>query len=1043
VRPIVFFVVCFCLSATGQLEMLPADEFPQPTNSEQDRSVQPMPPAEAAATFQVPSGVQTTLFAAEPEVQNPIAMSWDARGRLWIAENYTYAERSQRFDLTLRDRVIILEDENGDGIADRRQVFTDDVQILTGIEVGHGGVWLMCPPRLLWIPDDDLDGVPDGPARVVLDGFDIAEDNYHNFANGLKWGPDGWLYGRCGGSCPGRVGSPGTPADQRVPLEGGIWRYDVHRNHFEVLVHGTTNPWGHDWDQWGECFFVNTVNGHLWHLIPGAHCDRPFTLDPNPWVFQLLDMHADHWHFDRDGQWFESRDGAANDYGGGHAHIGAVIYQADNWPAEYRNRLLTWNMHGRRANQEILQRSGSGYVATHAEDCLLAEDPFFRGIDLSVGPDGAVYGIDWSDTGECHEHTGVHRTSGRVYRFHYGQPPRKNRVDLVELSSIQLADLHSHSNEWFVRQSRLILAGRARSNWLQEGTGREESSEIAPLDEAVHRLEANLQGTDAHLAYQSLMTLHAMGRELESTLERLLDHSNEHLRVWAVRLLLDEHPIDDIFGRNPWCRPLSDSCLQRLVDLAYRDPSGLVRLSLASGLQRLPLESRVPLAGALMSRAEDANDHNLPLIVWYGLMPVAEAMPEQAARLAIESTWPKTQRFLARRVASLIEQDQAAVDLLVASCISAPEETRWNLLSGIADGLQGFPRAPEPANWQALVEAVNHPVQIARDQRLPDLRLLVGELSIVFGDGRAMQEIASLVADEQADISLRRSALETLVATDSPGLESLYGSLLKDARLNAIAAKGLARSSDDRVAEMLIENYYRIRSPQRPSIIALLSTRVGFAHQLLDAVSGGRIPLKHLSAYDVRQMMALGDQGVVEKAVEVWGDIRQSDEEKRAKIVQLKGLLAESNDESGEPSRGRQLFQQRCALCHRLFGSGNAIGPDLTGANRSNWDYLLDNIVDPSGVVSKDYRMSLIQLADGRLLSGLILTRTPQTVELQTQTDRLTLPVEDIEEIRLTTLSPMPDGLLDDLSDQQLRDLFAYLRHPTQVPLPDEKSSVP
>ncbi|MCA9205138.1 MAG: dehydrogenase, partial [Planctomycetales bacterium] len=264
--------------ATGLLPFVAyAEEFPAIYNSEADREAQPMPAEEAAGRMQVPPGFHVGTFASEPDVQNPIAMTWDARGRLWIAENYTYAERSQRFDLTLRDRVIILADNDGDGTSDRRTVFTDQVQMLTGLEVGRGGVWLMCPPQLLFIPDADHDDVPDGPAQVVLDGFEVAKDNYHNFANGLRWGPDGWLYGRCGGSCPGRVGRPGTPDEHRVALEGGIWRVHPVTSHFEVLTHGTTNPWGHDWNQWGECFFINTVNGHLWHLIPGAHLDRPFT----------------------------------------------------------------------------------------------------------------------------------------------------------------------------------------------------------------------------------------------------------------------------------------------------------------------------------------------------------------------------------------------------------------------------------------------------------------------------------------------------------------------------------------------------------------------------------------------------------------------------------------------------------------------------------------------------------------------------------------------------------------------------------------------
>ncbi len=176
---------------------------------------------EAAATMKLPDGFAATVFADEPDIQNPIATAWDARGRLWIAENYTYAEREQRFQLDLRDRVVILDNSQGEKFKSRT-VFTDNVQMLTGIEVGHDGVWLMCPPKLIFIPDRDHDDVPDNDGEVVLDGFTVAQQNYHNFANGLRFGPDGWLYGRCGGSCPGRIGPPGAPDHQRLALEGGI-----------------------------------------------------------------------------------------------------------------------------------------------------------------------------------------------------------------------------------------------------------------------------------------------------------------------------------------------------------------------------------------------------------------------------------------------------------------------------------------------------------------------------------------------------------------------------------------------------------------------------------------------------------------------------------------------------------------------------------------------------------------------------------------------------------------------------------------------------
>src|SRR6185436_8030987 len=187
---------------------LSASEFPLPYNTEPDQSG-PMSATEAAAKMKLPAGFKATVFAAEPDVQNPIAMAWDARGRLWIAENYTYAEGGKKFDLNLRDRILIFEDKDGDGKFDTRKVFTDELQMLTSIEVGYGGVWVMSPPRLLFISDRDRDDKPDGAPEVVLDGLTGSPDMHHTFANGLRFGPDGWLYGRCGASSTGEMGVPG------------------------------------------------------------------------------------------------------------------------------------------------------------------------------------------------------------------------------------------------------------------------------------------------------------------------------------------------------------------------------------------------------------------------------------------------------------------------------------------------------------------------------------------------------------------------------------------------------------------------------------------------------------------------------------------------------------------------------------------------------------------------------------------------------------------------------------------------------------------
>jgi putative membrane-bound dehydrogenase-like protein len=1005
-----------------------AEGFPAPFNSEKDAAARPVPAAEAAATMDVPAGFRVGVFAAEPDVQNPIAMAWDPRGRLWIAENHTYAERPIKMDTRLRDRVLIFADRDGDGTADERKVFLDDLQQLTSVEVGLGGVWLLCPPRLLFVPDQNGDDIPDGPAKVMLDGFDVATENYHNFANGLRFGPDGWLYGRCGGSCPGSVGPPGTSAEQRVRLEGGIWRYSPRSGRFEVLCHGTTNPWGHDWNAFGDGFFINTVNGHLWQIIPGAHHPRHGTLDPNPHVYELIDMHADHWHFDTGNGWQKSRDGAANDLGGGHAHSGMMIYLGDDWPEDYRGHLFTWNFHGRRANQELLEREGSGYIGRHGRDMLLSRDPFFRGMELAYGPDGAVLAIDWSDTGECHEATGVHRTSGRIVRIAHGsdtkRPPQDLAArDLASLSCVALTELVTHKNEWYPRQARIILADRA---------ARGSASDLPQAHEALRRLAAS---TDPVVACRAVLTLHASGGCDQTFLRGLLAHPDEHLRAWGVRLLGDDWPIDGVIGpatispeSSARVEAACDAVAADLHKLAMNDPSGLVRLAVASTLQRMPVDRRADLAAALMTRGEDADDHNLPLLVWYGMIPVVETDPRRAADVAVATRWPKTQRLIARRLASLIERHPEGMERLVAAIADTRDENvQQNLLAGIANGLSGWRRAPKPAGWDALATRLS--------QGDATRASVVRDLSAVFGDGRAIDEIRRLVLDDKADAGLRLSALETLVRQGGDSVRGICLGLLGDRRFNMLAAEGLSRSDDAEVAQSLVAAYGRFTSPARPKLIGILASRRTFAASLLDAVANGQIPRDAITAYDLRQIRSLGDPALDARIERDWGGVAEATADKRRRIDSLKESLGPAVLAVADASRGRAIYDQSCGRCHKLFGAGESIGPDLTGGNRTNIDYLLENIVDPSGVVNRDYRMSIVALSDGRVLNGLVTARDDRTLTLVTPTDRHVIPAEDIDDVTVTQQSPMPEGMLDQLSPDAIRDLIGYLMQPAQVPL--------
>jgi putative membrane-bound dehydrogenase-like protein len=978
----------------------------------------PMAAAKAAAEFRAPEGFHVTVFAAEPDVQNPIAMAWDPRGRLWVAENHTYSDQSQKFDLRQHDRVLIFEDKDADGRFDRRTVFTEDVQMLASVELGFGGVWLLCPPRLLYLPDRDGDDLPDGPAQVVLDGFTVPSENYHTFANGLRWGPDGWLYGRCGASSPGQVGPPGTPDALRVPVRGGIWRYNTRHKRFEALAHGTTNPWGHDWNALGELFFINTVNGHLWHMIPGAHFVRPHTIDPNARAYAQIEQHADHWHFDHSKELVLGAPGAGDGVlGGGHAHSGVTIYLGDQWPAEYHGALLTLNFHGRRVNVEKLERSGSGYIGHHQPDILFAPDPWFRGIDLSYGPDGGVFILDWSDIGECHERDGVHRASGRIYKVTYGTPGRSRSGDLSRLNDDELIALHRHPSEWFVRQARLVLAGRAASG--------------EPLAKARNLLrDLFARESDPVRKLRALWSLHVTGGTDEAFLRSLLDHEHESIRAWAIRLLTDTLPLDSVFSQRIGTNVNLEPDLQLgFQAMARDDPSGLVRLVLASTLGRLPVKDRAGLARALLSHVEDASDHNLPALIWTGLIPLAETDPAALAALAAECRLGEVVCLIARRLGEDVESRPEPLDFLLAAGATRPQDVRSQIVAGLTDALAGYRKAKKPPAWDTFQTSCG---AIAD----PMLQAQVRALNVVFGDGRALEEVRRLALDEKAELDARRAALRTLIENRPSDLRRICERLARVRFLNATAVRGLALFNDPAIGRTLAQNYRSFHPSDRPAVLDTLVSRRAYARSLLEQIGAGKIPRSDLTPFHARQILSSGDADLARQLSEVWGELRASTAERRQRMRELKERLDPSTLARADRSHGRAIYDRVCGSCHKLYGNGGDIGPDLTGSGRDNLDYLLENIVDPSASVSADFRMVVVAMNDGRVLNGLVKRQTERTLTLQTQTEATVLDRSEIEGLRPSPASLMPDGLLDTLSATEIRDLIAYLSQHAQVPLP-------
>jgi putative membrane-bound dehydrogenase-like protein len=955
-----------------------------------------------------PEGFRVTLFAGEPDIVQPIAFTFDDRGRLWVVECITYPKWVQPGEKG-KDRVVILEDTTGDGVHDKKTVVLDDGVNLSGIELGFGGMYLCSTPNLVFVP---LDGdTPAGPPELLLDGWNL-KDAKHNVFNSLAWGPDGWLYGCNGIQTKSWVGKPGTPQTDRVYLDCGVWRFHPTRKVFEVVAHGTTNPWGVDWDDYGQMFITNCVIDHLWHVVPGGHYRRMYGQDPNPYTFGLMGPASDHKHWGG-GHWTSARadqkTGAVqkehDDAGGGHAHSGCMVYLGENFPAEYRNSVFMCNIHGNRVNRDTLQRIGSGYVAQHAPDFLHAHDPWFRGICVKQGPEGAVYVSDWCDTGECHNYDVADTTNGRIYRVTFGTP-KPFRGDVSKLSDAELVKLHLSKNEWLVRKARRVMQERAVAGKLSGET-------VAQLRDIV------FGHSDVTRQLRGLWTLHALGSLKPNDYTALFSNDNEYLRAGAVWLSAE--------------KPAPNYPIQSLSALAQTEPSPFVRLYIAAAMQRLPGSISLTLAEPLMSRQDDNADPNLPTMYWYGIVATFLTNPADVADLLPKLRVHRVRENIARSVLIRPGADSAnelgrIVKTLVAS---GDDRLRLDILRGIHEALSDRREMAPPAGWTDT-----YPKLVASQSA--EVRDLTERLALLFGDKRALETVRGRLSDPKAPAEARRAALERLVTRKTPGLAPVLRELLADPAVRGAALRGLAAYPDDCTPAVILMHYGSFTADEKSDAVQTLASRPAFAAALLDAIEQGTIPKKDVTAFTARQIQALNDKAISDKLVTVWGTVKPASQTRAAQTAKLKSLLTADTLKAANLSNGRAIYAKSCAACHKLFDDGGDVGPELTGSQRANLDYILENVLDPNAVVPFDYRMTAFYLVDGRVVTGQIRKETPQAVTVRTANEEVLILVEDIESRKPTPNSVMPEGLLDALSDEDIRDLIAYLASPKQVPLKED-----
>ncbi len=680
-----------------------------------------------------------------------------------------------------------------------------------------------------------------------------------------------------------------------------------------------------------------------------------------------------------------------------------MVYLGDNWPARYRNTVFMHNIHGRRINNDILRRAGSGYTASHGADVLRSRDPWYMGVTLQYGPDGAVYSSDWSDTGECHSVKNTRRETGRIYKIAYGKPDTR-AVDLSKLSDQQLVKLQLHANDWHVRHARRLLHERTAAG-----------KDMAAVRRQLFRMFA--EHAEVPRKLRALWALQVTGGLDDKFLLQQLSHDSEYVRTWAIQLLFEDE----------WPPPAL--ALRRFQEMAASDASPFVRRHLASALQLMPLKQRWTIAAALAAQAEDATDANLPLMIWYGIEPLVHDDLDRFAALSTASKIPLVRRHIARRVASLIDATAglAAVTQLLSR--TRDDDIRLDLLTGVLEGFEGRRSFRMPKAWPATYTALQ------RSSREP-VRDAALQLALVFDDPTALAALRGQAADAKASAVARNRAVGALVAKKPTNLAPLLLELIPDAAVQSAALRGLAEYDHPGTVDKILAAYDSLGPSPRQDALQTLASRPAWAMALLDAVEAKRVPRTDLTAYTARQLTNLKDEKLTARVQALWGELRATPADKARQIASYKRRLTPEAMKQADRSAGRGVFHKHCANCHKLFDAGGAVGPEITGAQRMNLDYLLENLIDPSAAVSRDFRMQIIETSGGRVITGLLVAESDTALTIQTINEKIVLPLDEIENRGVSPLSIMPEQMLDKLSFEQVRDLISYLSSPGQVPLP-------
>ena len=952
-------------------------------------------PQQAIAAMTLPTGFSAEVVACEPDLLNPIAMTFDERGRLWVTESFEYPRRDAGPG---RDRIKILEDTNGDGSYDLVKVFAEGLNIPSGIAVGHGGVWVANSPDLLFMQDTDGDDRAD-KIEVVVTGF--GRDDTHELPNSLTWGPDGYLYGLNGVFNYSTIVQDGRTHQ----FTCAMFRVDPKTRQFEVFAEGTSNPWGIAFDDQGEAFVSACVIDHLWHITEsGYYLRQAGAYPPHAWI---IDSIVDHKHFKA-------------------AYCGIHFFDSPAYPESYRKKLYMGNIHGGSINVDEVSRHGSTYRGSGNDDVLRANDVWFMPVAQKTGPDGCLYVLDWYDRYHCYQDAnrdpaGIDRLKGRLYRIRYNDTPRVPPFDFSKQADLELVERLGDANVYVRDIVQRLLAERLLAGKLSEPAKRK-------LIELVTGTTAN---PDARR--HAMWTL-VSGRGLTVPVwTELCRHTDPVVQAFAVRAAGNYATL----SRDPelakqWQGALREE-LPRLVHLPLA-PTAQVNTIIAAR----KVLGHDGLDGMLQVAKQNSMDDGLfPRVLWQNLLAVMNDHPESSHSLVsnpLFASQPMIADLAPRLAEILLSSEGLTRSLELAANLGATEAGalgRQRILQAIERRVLNGEISPETI--QAAFQAES--VDVNALQGSPEFdRLLVSA-----GTGVDVQKLAAALRDKSLAMDQRRATFSTLafVARDPQKRDALQATLQlaeevfqngQEIELTNHVIDQLIRLADPAVAGLLVKAAVQVAPATRARIIDALTSRPESAKALFSVLGTGPLGLTRdmINETQVQRLLLMGDAELIALIQDKWGSMQTGT--RGLMIDEMTRVRRIVREMPGDFNRGWVVYDRVCGQCHQFAGRGEKVGPAIDSNGRASLSQLLSNMVDPNLVIGADYQARLVATTDGRVLSGLVIEDTPERLVLNLQGGKtVSIPRDEIEQEKVSPNSLMPEGQTRQMTDQEIADLMSVL----------------